>query len=401
MRLATSVGGFLVFLLAALVATGADPKPVDTLKGLKKEIEVAWKCLDDGRKPGTPEAEEKAAVHRYCKEAAAIARRALVLAEDQTDPDEAAVTVAWVLGGLGAYSANLDAECDAAYDVLAERYLDKDAILPVVRIAWTHSHKTAHAELFHRAAVERSANAGVRALACFSLGRHQQQLAALTRLVDDAISGTDVQKHMGPENVRRIRSLKPEDARREAESLFERTLKEFAKLQPMGTDFPPLGEQARGALFRLRNLEIGCKAPEIEAGDVDGKPLKLSDSRGKVVMISFWATWCGPCMGMVPQERALVSRMKGRPFVLLGVNGDDDLATAKSVSAKEGITWRSFSNGGPHGPISLQWGVSGWPTVYLIDAQGIIRHDTLRGPNLDKAVEDLVAEAEASDKKPR
>jgi hypothetical protein len=104
-------------------------------------------------------------------------------------------------------------------------------------------------------------------------------------------------------------------------------------------------------------------------------------------------------MGMVPDERALVSRMKGRPFVLLGVNGDDDLAKAKEVSAKEGITWRSFWNGGPHGPISLKWGVSGWPTVYLIDAHGIIRHDTMRGPTLDKAVEALVAEAEASEKK--
>src|SRR5262249_11221811 len=153
-----------------------------------------------------------------------------------------------------------------------------------------------------------------RALSCFSLGRHQQVLGSLKRALDDPIRGEKVTGFLGPENARRIRAVRPEGARHEAEALFERTLKEFAGLRPMGTDFPPLGEQAEGELFRLHNLEVGCIAPEIEAEDVDGRPMKLSGSRGKVVMISFWATWCGPCMGMVPQEKTLVERMKGRPF---------------------------------------------------------------------------------------
>src|SRR4051794_21929179 len=101
----------------------------------------------------------------------------------------------------------------------------------------------------------------------------------------------------------------------------------------MGNDFPPLGEQAEGALFRIHNHAIGCAMPEVEADDVDGKPMKLSECRGKVIVVSFWATWCGPCMGMVPDEKALVERMKGRPFALIGVNCDDDREAAKAIAA--------------------------------------------------------------------
>src|SRR5262249_43343478 len=120
-----------------------------------------------------------------------------------------------------------------------------------------------------------------------------------------------------------------------------------------------------------------------------------------VVLVSFWATWCGPCMGLVPHEKALVEKMKGRPFALVGVNGDDDREKAKSISAREGIRWRSFWNGGPARGIPTQWGVGGWPAVYVIDADGVIRdnglayfHDVYRSQTPDKTIEALVTEAE-------
>ena len=401
MRFLKHSGGLLAILLAASVGKGADqPKPAEELAVLKKEAEAASAELGRAQGPGATEAKQKEGADRYCEKAAGLARRALSLAEAHPEAPEAAEALAWVHeGGLGGYSVKTDAECDRAYDLMAKRYLDREAILPVCRMAWSNAGNV-HAEAFLRAAVERSPNLKVRALSCFSLGRHQQQLARLARRLDDPIRGKRLHDQLGPETVGRLRSLKQNELRREAETLYLRTIKEFSGLQPMGKDFPPLGDQAEGALYRLRNLEIGCTVPELDAKDVDGNPLRLSDFRGKVVVITFWATWCGPCMGMVPDERALVERMKRRPFVLLGVNGDEDREKAKAVSVKEGITWRSFWNEGPHGPISRKWGVSGWPTVYMVDATGVIRNDNLRGPELDKAVEALVAEAESAEKKP-
>jgi hypothetical protein len=98
---------------------------------------------------------------------------------------------------------------------------------------------------------------------------------------------------------------------------------------------------------------------------------------------------------MYPHERSLVERMKAKPFVLLGVNSDQDRAALKEVVKREQITWRSFWNGGMAGPIPSQYGVRAWPTLFLIDAKGIIRHKWEGAPSarvLDDAIEALLGE---------
>jgi len=131
-----------------------------------------------------------------------------------------------------------------------------------------------------------------------------------------------------------------------AEKAFELVLKEYADCpRLMRPKQRTLGEEAQQELFALRNLLVGKTAPEITGDDLEGVKFKLSDYRGKVVALVFWASWCGPCMQMVPQERELVEHMKGKPFVLIGVNGDSDRKDAQKAVKKEGIRWRSFWNG--------------------------------------------------------
>ncbi|WP_020466697.1 TlpA family protein disulfide reductase [Singulisphaera acidiphila] len=166
-----------------------------------------------------------------------------------------------------------------------------------------------------------------------------------------------------------------------------------------------LGQEAEARLDDWHNLAVGKPAPEINGVDVHGKSLALSDYRGKVVAIVFWGTWCGPCMQEIPREKALVERMKGRPFAVLGVNTDADAVVARKTIEAEGITWPNWHDRMPgleknevlsiEGPISKLYRVRTYPTVYLIDAEGKIRSKGLRGDALDQLVETLVAEQEA------
>jgi hypothetical protein len=96
---------------------------------------------------------------------------------------------------------------------------------------------------------------------------------------------------------------------------------------------------------------------------------------------------------MYPHERSLVKRLEGRPFALLGVNSDQDRQGLKSVLQQEKITWRSWWDGGStQGPIARAYGVQGWPTIYVLDGKGVIRHKNVRGPAMDKAVDGLLQE---------
>jgi hypothetical protein len=96
---------------------------------------------------------------------------------------------------------------------------------------------------------------------------------------------------------------------------------------------------------------------------------------------------------MYPHERSLVKRLEGQPFALLGINSDRDREALKKVMKKQGITWRSFWNGGgTGGPISSAWNVRGWPTIYVLDHKGVIRYKNVRGERMDEAVDTLLAE---------
>jgi thiol-disulfide isomerase/thioredoxin len=180
-------------------------------------------------------------------------------------------------------------------------------------------------------------------------------------------------------------------AAEEAEKLYERCTKDFADVKFGRGD--TLGEQAKGALFELRNLQVGNKAPNVESEDLSGKKVQLKDYKGKVVVLDIWATWCPPCKAMIPHEREMVKKLKDKPFALISISADAKKDTLKDFLDSTEMPWTHWWNG-QTGGILKDWNVKFFPTIYVLDSKGVIRYKHIRGKELEEAVEKLLAEAE-------
>jgi hypothetical protein len=97
---------------------------------------------------------------------------------------------------------------------------------------------------------------------------------------------------------------------------------------------------------------------------------------------------------MIPHERSLVKKFEGQPFALIGVNTDKDRESVKQQSKEKEVTWRSFWVGGTDSPICQQWEVEVFPTIYIIDREGIIRGVANSSKDMEMLVERLLKEAE-------
>ena len=140
---------------------------------------------------------------------------------------------------------------------------------------------------------------------------------------------------------------------------------------------------------------------QVKAGPDALRSQLFGDHRGKAVLLVFTGDWCAACADFHPQQRSVAKKFAGRPLALLDVNSDVDLENRKKVNAKDQITWRAVqwtdAEGAP-GPIATRWGIHEWPTLFLIDHQGIIRHKYVGSPGeevLARELEKLVREAEA------
>jgi peroxiredoxin len=183
----------------------------------------------------------------------------------------------------------------------------------------------------------------------------------------------------------------------EAESLHEQVAERYADVQLFpsnpASDTRTIGQKATQWLEQKRELAVGRKAPEIEGHDVDGKVFRLSDYRGKVVVVAFWASWCPPCLEQVPHERELARRLEGQPFAMLGVNCDRKADAARVAIGNEGITWPNWFDGNlGEGPITKRYRIPSIPRVYVLDGAGVIRYKDVRGHALGKSVDTLMSE---------
>jgi peroxiredoxin len=142
----------------------------------------------------------------------------------------------------------------------------------------------------------------------------------------------------------------------------------------------------------------GDVPPPTQGADLDGDPLALADYRNKVILLAFWNFGSQKSKEMIPYERSLVLRLKRRPFAMLGVNSDNNRTQLSRDLVTHEVNWRSFRDQKPDGgSVSRDWGVRTWPTLFLVDHRGVIRHRFVDKPDethLENCIQALVREAE-------
>lgn len=179
-----------------------------------------------------------------------------------------------------------------------------------------------------------------------------------------------------PQWIEYIRATDAKQCHTESLDLLRHVLAHYAEIEitqsePYFRNVKTLGDKAQKSLHSLENLRVGKEAPMIVGTDLQGKPLRLSDYKGKVVLLSFWSTDCGPCLQMIPEEQKLIETFDGQPFALLAVNNDQELTVAQDTAEKKGIDWPCWYDGQDQ-PIHKDYNVLMWPTFYLIDPEGKI-----------------------------
>ena len=139
-----------------------------------------------------------------------------------------------------------------------------------------------------------------------------------------------------------------------------------------------------------QNPFVNKPAPDFRVMDTRGEELSLEQYRGQVVLLDFWATWCGPCIAEMPNVKQTYETHKNRKFHIIGISLDRSMAPLDAYIQGEGIEWRQYLDS--TGKISGLYNVRAIPSTFLIDGAGIVRRVNLRGYALESAVAELVRE---------
>jgi peroxiredoxin len=137
---------------------------------------------------------------------------------------------------------------------------------------------------------------------------------------------------------------------------------------------------------------IGEEVPDIISADVNGKTVSLSSLKGKVVLIDFWASWCGPCRGENPNVVAAYNSYKDKGFTVFSVSLDTNKDQWQAAIAKDGLAWPNHVSDlkGWQSDAAKLYGVKGIPATFLIDQEGKLIATNLRGEELKAKLTELL-----------
>jgi len=184
----------------------------------------------------------------------------------------------------------------------------------------------------------------------------------------------------------------------ENKRMVERMQKEIPNssyTQEMVTQYNTMLQQLK-AQEAGKNAEaataIGAVAPDLAFSSPDGKVIKLSDLRGKIVLVDFWASWCRPCRMENPNVVAAYKKFKDKGFTIYSVSLDQDAAKWKGAIQQDGLEWPNHVSDlkGWQSAAAMMYGVQGIPAQFLLDKDGKIVAKNLRGEQLEEKLAELL-----------
>ncbi len=139
-------------------------------------------------------------------------------------------------------------------------------------------------------------------------------------------------------------------------------------------------------------LVEGAKFPDFAEKDVAGKPISVSNYKGKVVLVDFWATWCPPCRAELPNVLKTYENYHSKGFEIVGISLDQSEEKLTSFTKDKNMTWQQFFDGKGWGnKLAAKYGVQSIPATFLLDREGKIIGKGLRGEDLEAAVSKALA----------
>ena len=175
-----------------------------------------------------------------------------------------------------------------------------------------------------------------------------------------------------------------------AEGEYKLVISKYSDVNPRLTTY---AQTNLNNLAAERKLAVGSEPVAFNVTSIDGKKLSPSDYKGKVLLIDFWATWCGPCVMEMPNVKSVYSRYHAKGFEIVGISLDKSRDKLDAYILQQQIEWPQYFDGKWwSNDVAVKYGITSIPTTVLIDRKGKIRYKTLRGKQLEKAVQELLAE---------
>ncbi|HRH94933.1 MAG TPA: TlpA disulfide reductase family protein [Prosthecobacter sp.] len=327
---------FLIFAAASLIAqTPASPLATE-IRAIIDEYENSVRANTQKLIAAATE-EEKNKYRASIPSAGPYATKMMALVQSNLDQPDVVKGVNWLVMGAASFS-----EGQEALKMLGSTFADRKGIAEAVKQLEYHGLP---AEPVLKAVIEKNTNREERAAALYALGAvHFKNFDASADRVSAAAS------------------------KDKALECFQQLSSDFADVTIQGFK---LSDFAAKMLFEMTNLQVGCEAPEIEGKDADGVDFKLSDYRGKYVIVIFWGGWCHACHGILPLMNQAAATLKDENAVVIGVNTDIE-TEAKKALADYQVSFRNVLDNTSSGPNTSLYNLRNFPTLYLIDPKGVI-----------------------------